>query len=345
MHFQRLEDALLVIESDDPDAQASDPAGTLVSLYGETSASGGVASDVTERWSGPDRYATAAAVSAQTHPAGADTVLLATGGNFPDALAGGPAGADLDAPILLTATDHLPDATLTELRRLAPDTVIVLGGPVAVSDTVIGQLQQLADTVSRWSGPDRYATAAAVSAQTHPAGADTVLLATGGNFPDALAGGPAGADLDAPILLTATDHLPDATLTELRRLAPDTVIVLGGPVAVSDTVIGQLQQLADTVSRWSGPDRYATAAAVSARTHPAGADTVLLATGGNFPDALAGGPAGADLDAPILLTATDHLPDATLTELRRLAPDTVIVLGGPVAVSDTVLAQVDSALS
>jgi hypothetical protein len=57
---------------------------------------------------------------------------VATGDNFPDALAGGPVGAANDGPILLTGRDSLAPETAAELGRLQPDRVVVLGGPGAV---------------------------------------------------------------------------------------------------------------------------------------------------------------------------------------------------------------------
>ncbi|HEX9766486.1 MAG TPA: cell wall-binding repeat-containing protein, partial [Nitriliruptorales bacterium] len=131
--------------------------------------------------------------------------------------------------------------TLSELARLAPSRIIILGGPGAVADAVADQLVAYAsDGLSRWAGADRYATAAAVSAAVFPGGADVVFVATGANFPDALAGGPGGGVLGGPILLTGRDSVPQVTLSELARLAPSRIIILGGPGAVADAVADQL---------------------------------------------------------------------------------------------------------
>ncbi len=64
---------------------------------------------------------------------------------------------------------------------------------------------------------------------------------------------------------------------------------------------------AELIERFGGADRYATAAAVSRRFFPS-ASTVFVASGRSFPDALAGGPAAAELDAPLLLTWPDGGP-------------------------------------
>jgi len=120
-------------------------------------------STVIQRLAGADRYSTAAAISRSRFGGGASTVFIATGASFPDALAGAPAAAKANGPILLTAKDALPSATATELYRLKPSKIVILGGSAAVSSAVASRLSSYAGTVVRWWGADRYGTAAAVS--------------------------------------------------------------------------------------------------------------------------------------------------------------------------------------
>jgi minor extracellular protease Epr len=280
------------------------------------------------RTAGGDRFATAAAVSAATFSS-ADVVYVATGGNYPDALAGGAAAGALGAPILLVA-GSVPSSTAQELARLSPDRIVVLGGRGAVSDAVMSELGRFAP-VSRLSGADRFATAAAVSKAAFDA-AEVVYVATGGNYPDALAGGPAAGATDGPILLVS-GSVPASTADELARLSPERIVVLGGRGVVSDAVVGELERFAP-VTRVAGADRFATAAAVSQAAFDT-AEVVYVATGGNYPDALAGGPAAGATDGPILLVS-GSVPAATAQELTRLAPRRIVVLGGPGAVSDAV---------
>ncbi len=194
--------------------------------------------------------------------------------------------------------------------------------------------------VTRDSGASRYETAVAVSSKSFPSGVPVVYIATGKNFPDALAGGPAAALEHGPLLLVAPDQIPAAVKTELTRLAPKRIVVLGGTSVVTAAVMTDLQHYTSgTVTRVSGPDRYATAAAISSSTFPRGVFAVFLATGKNFPDALSGGPAAAYVDSPLLLVSKDSLPAATKAELARLRPQFVFVLGGTSVIS----AQVQTA--
>lgn len=286
------------------------------------------------RLSGDDRYETAAAIALNRFtPAEVDVVYLAVGTNFPDALAGGPLAAAMGAPILLTRTEALPAATAAALTTLDPVTVVALGGPVAITDVTLAAAGTAAGaTTGRLSGGNRFATAAAIAAEL-PTGFDTVYLATGRNFPDALAGGPATSG--APILLTDTDVLPAATASMLAALAPDTVVALGGPVAISADVLGQAATAAGASDeRVSGPDRYATAVEIAGLVPTP--TVVYVAVGTNFPDALAASPAAAAEGAPIVLTTTDELPQVVESLLADLGVCRIVILGGAVAVSEAV---------
>jgi putative cell wall-binding protein len=297
-------------------------------------------SNATQRVYGASKYATSAAVSRLAFT-GADVVYVATGEQFPDALAGGSAAVRAGAPVLLTSRNGLDGAVADELRRLRPREIVVIGGPAAISDAVVAQLAQLAPGgTTRLGGADRYETAALVSKSSFPAQVDTVFIATGLNFPDALSGVPAAGRSGAPILLVR-EHVPVPTATELRRLAPKRIVILGGPAAVSPDVEAELSKYAGTVQRVAGHDRYATAAAVAKAAYPEGARTVFIAIGTQYPDAVGAGPAAHALGGPLLLVDPDAAPGTTLSELRRLRPQRIVVLGGEGVVADEVIDAMD----
>ncbi len=280
------------------------------------------------RAAGGDRYATAAAVSQQFFPAPVPVAYVATGTNFPDALAAGPAAGALGGPVLLTRPTALPGATIAELQRLQPGRIVVLGGAGAVSAAVLADLANYtAGDVTRIAGADRYSTAAQVSAATFQPGVPVAYVAYGGNFPDALAGGPAAGSQGGPVLLTRSDALPPVTLSELQRLQPARIVVLGNPNVVSDAIVTQLGAIAP-VSRAGGANRFATAVATSADAFSTGVSHVFLATGANYPDALAGVSPAAIADSPLLLTQPTCIPAVVQAEIDRLAPANIILLGG-----------------
>lgn len=287
------------------------------------------------RVAGGDRYATAAGVSADRFPDGAATVYVSTGGNFPDALAAGAVAGIVGAPILLVSATGVPDATATELRRLAPRTIVVLGGEAAVPPSVEQDLASFAgDGVARLAGADRYSTAVEISRRAFSPGVPVAYVATGGAFPDALAGASAAGRDGGPILLVDRDAVPSVVAAELGRLRPQRIVVLGGRAAVSTAVESELAALSDApVTRIAGTDRYDTAARVTA-TFGTDTDVVYVATGANFPDALTGTPAAVMAVGPVVLVPGGGLPDRLTTELERIRPRRIVVLGGDGAIDD-----------
>jgi putative cell wall-binding protein len=275
-----------------------------------------------KRIAGETRYETAAAVSIEfnTDPSTISRVFVVTGTNFPDALSVGPIAGMSGTPILLTKPTSLPGATRDELVRLSPDEIVVVGGPAAISDSVFRAISALAPVVCRIEGDSRYETAAALSLRFfNPASVSRVYVATGTNFPDSLAVGPVASGTGSPVLLVSENTIPAATEAELLRLGPAEIVVVGGPAAVSDAVVAELNALAGAVVRFAGANRFATASAISQATYPAStARTAVVVTGRGFADALAIGPVAAALGAPILLVTDDSIPSATAGEISRL---------------------------
>lgn len=303
---------------------------------------------IIERLAGRDRYGTAAAVSAANFAPGTAVAYVAIGSNFPDALAAGAAAARHDGPVLLVSSTTIPSVTANELARLRPGLIKVIGGTSVVSNGVADGLRQYATsgTVQRVAGANRYATAARVSADAFAAGVPVAYIATGERFPDALSGNAAAGADGGPMLLVSGTYIPSETAAELTRLRPGRIVVLGGTSAVSSAVSTGLSRYATSgsVTRLAGADRYATAVAVSNGTFDPG-PTVFIATGAAFPDALGGSPVAGGLPGPLLLVPGTSVPSSVATELRRLNPGTVVVLGGTSAVSETVVAQIESVLA
>jgi putative cell wall-binding protein len=271
-------------------------------------------------------------------------VFVATGANFPDALAGAVAAAAAGSPLLLTGS--VPQVTADELDRLDPDDIVILGGEAAVDLATHVTLSGWA-AITRLAGANRYDTAVTISQYVFPAAgsADTVVIATGTGFADALAGASLAALGNGPVLLTQPGTLPASVTAEIERLAPGQIFVLGGEAAVSAAVFTQLQGLAlATITRISGSNRYVTAVEISMAAFPDGAGVVYIAVGTNFPDALAGAAQAAGSGSPILLTPSDALPQSVIDEITRLAPYAIVILGGTAVISQAVEDQLETLL-
>jgi len=310
----------------------------------------------TSRIGGANRYDTARLAALANFPGGSPSAVLASGENFPDGLAAADLAGSLAVPLLLTPAASLAPETVSALATLKVKTVYVVGGTAAVSAAVITQLQGLGYTVpAAIAGADRYATAAAVAtASTTFAGIGTLggkktaIIASGANFPDALAAGSAAYQAHFPILLTDPNTLSAATSAEITSLGVTNVLIAGGTAAVSTAVETSLKALASgalTTTRLAGADRFATSVAIAtfdvnaAVSGGLGMSTAnaILASGLNFPDALV----ASEFKAPVVLD--DPLPASVAAWLAGAGIGNIIALGGTAAVPDADLTAAGTA--
>lgn len=251
-------------------------------------------------------------------------VVIAQAGGYADALAGGPLASDLNSPILLSPTDRLPDSVAQVVRAREPETAWVLGGPAALSAQVEEDLLEAgARRVIRIAGTDRFDTARQIALTIRESSANPVFhhamvfIAAGAHpdpergWPDALAAGALARS--RPLLLVERDRLPQATREALEELNPGGVTIVGGIAAVSEHVEAELASIVEHVERIAGTDRYETAwlAAQRAVEEGASAARVWLATGQDWPDALAAAPA-INAHASVLLLAQPHSLDRSV---------------------------------
>lgn len=270
------------------------------------------------RIAGNDRYATSLAI-AQTYFPSPDTVFIATGKNFPDALAAGPLAAIEQAPILLVG-DQLNGQQSAYLQGLGSPEITILGGTGVVSQTVESQLQQYG-SVDRIYGANRYETAAKLAAEFGNVG--RLYLATGTHFADALAGGALAATQGMPIMLTG----PGAEATAVavaKQLGVTETVVLGGPGAIPDVALAGMP----SPKRIYGANRYETASKIF-DAQPG--SKAFLASGVNFPDALSIVPAAGLQQMPLLLA------QPTCSPIVPKVPVTFV--GGTGALSDGAATQ------
>ncbi|MDO8879599.1 MAG: cell wall-binding repeat-containing protein [Coriobacteriia bacterium] len=308
-----------------------------------------------ESLEGEDRYATAVDVSRRAFPIGAETVVIATGANWPDALGGTALAGALNGPVLLVGTDVIPSVVTQEIDRLGVTNAIILGGTVAVGDAVEGALEAMLgeSNVERIKGADRYETANAVALRViAELGVDydgMAFVATGGDFPDALAAAPLAARQHWPLFLAhPVTGLSAGTKAAMADVTD--AIVLGGTAAVSSVTATQLAtELSGTVERLWGEDRYATAVAVATYAVDEQGhdwDRVGITTGMNFPDALAGGVAQGKMNSVMLLTRPTLLDAYTAAALaaHKAEIDSVTFFGGANAVTQGVRDEVAAVL-
>lgn len=295
----------------------------------------------TTRLAGASRFETGVAVSgtqfpgtpgSSDHPSNPVPVIyVANGLNYPDALSAGPAAIVQNGGILLIRPDAIPNAVQTELRRLEPERIVVVGGTASISAAVFAQLQEFSDSVDRIGGSNRYETSNLIVRDAFEGrSVSDVLLATGRNFPDALAAGPAAGSVGAPVILIdgGPGTLAGGASDLIADLGANRGWVIGGANSVSPEVEASLRTMLTVVTRVEGPDRYGTATDLNLQFFDEGTDDAILATGASFADALAAGPLAGALDAPIYLSTPTCVPHGVVWGLVISNVRKVTLLGG-----------------
>ena len=292
----------------------------------------------TSRLAGADRYATAIAVSKKYAP-GVDSVFVATGTNFPDALSAAAAAAHRNGPLLLTPTAALPSAVRDAIVRLQPKRIVIAGSAAVVSESVRASLATIAP-VTRLGGVSRYETGQRIVEATFGS-ARHAFIATGRGFPDALAATGAAGKSSAPVVLVdgKLASAPHATIAMLDRLGVTSVTIVGGVGVVSAGIEAQLRSRYATV-RIAGENRYSTAASINNHFFgPGSAPAALLATGLNFPDALAGAALAGRVGSPVYITSPACVPEEMRQSLQQLNAPSTVALGSSGVVSNAALAN------
>lgn len=286
----------------------------------------------TTRIFGDSRFETAVEIS-NTDWDSADTVVLANSAIFADALAGIPLASSLDAPILLTGGKTLESNVLAQIEKLNAKKVIILGGSVAISNNIQNQLAKKY-SVERIAGETRYETSALI-AKRLSAKPEEVIGVTGENFADAISVGPYAAITKTPIIYI---HPENGTSVDTVNyiLTANRLNIIGGYVSIPEEIEILFPRI--NMKRIYGEDRYETSCAILKEFSDIFGNDVMITTGKDFPDGLAGGVLAAKMKTPILLADPDNnVNELTNSTILERNPENLYVLGGQVALPDWVI--------
>ena len=304
------------------------------------------------RLAGKNRYETAANISSVSTPF-SDNVVLAYGLNSADALAGVPLANALGAPILLTNKDNLPQETLDEIKRLKAKTVILLGGEGAVGAEVEKTLKNNHLAVERIAGATRFETATRIAEKMQTVSgkaSSEVFFVYAFDFADALSASTAAAIKGSPIIyLNTKGELDNTTKRYLESVKGNvkTAYVIGSSGVISDDMMNKAAKALglSKATRIAGANRFATCVAVNEKfADVLNGDMLCVATGMDFPDALAGGVYAALNKAPLFLIngklKTPKLSDEQKTYLKTKAANSITAFGGVGVVPDNHIADI-----
>lgn len=286
------------------------------------------------------------------------TVILATADNYPDALAASSLAGVQQAPIILVSEDELGSVARASLTSIAPTKVFVIGGEAAISAQIVDEVKELlpASSIRRLSGDTRERTALAIYDDAKGSWGTTAIIASSKSYADALSISSYAYATKSPILLIDPDSSGLSPLVSQRLRAGfktgdfTRVIIVGGAAAVSEDVEQQISVITADVDRWAGETRYETSQVIAQEAVSEGtldAGEVGIATGENFPDALAAGPLLGFQKNPLLLMGDTNAGRSALSGFLTdnvVDIDRVTFFGGTGAVSQSLRQDVVSIL-
>lgn len=282
---------------------------------------------------GADRYATsfkaADTLKAALGISKFQSIVVASGTGFPDALAGSYLAAVKSAPILLVRGANVDDVkNYIKSNLVSGGTVYLLGGTNAVPKAMEDGLNGF--KVKRLGGADRYDTNLLILKEAG-VGSKDIIVCTGLNFADSLSASAAGL----PILL-----VKDGLYTSQKEFLSGTSgrkIIIGGSAAVNATVETQLKAYG-SVKRLAGSNRYETSVLV-AKEFFSKPTSAVIAYAHNFPDGLCAGPLAYSRKAPLILT-DNNKPTAAIDYANGLGIRSGYVLGGTALISDSTAGKI-----
>ncbi|MDQ0482500.1 cell wall-binding repeat-containing protein [Guptibacillus hwajinpoensis] len=295
-----------------------------------------------KRISGDNRYETSRAFSEQ-HPSNSlDTVILASGLDFPDALAGGVLNNKLNGNVLLVNdSESVIKQQLKEAKRVLKEEgkVVILGEKAAVSKKVEDAFAK-AFPVERLGGDTRYQTALKIADKVND-NPDEVIVAYGLDFADALSIVPYATEKEIPIVLnTKGNHLQEdvAKYMTQNKNTLKKVTIIGGTEVVPTAVEKELKKLGiKTIERISGETRYMTSLEIAKKLYPE-TDAIALSNAYSFADALSGSRFAFDHHLPVLLTDKDEVKEEVISHLKGKVKS-VYLYGGESVISESLKEQ------
>lgn len=289
-------------------------------------------SDGLTRLAGTNRYETSARISG-TYASGVPAAFVALGTKFPDALSAASAAANLGGPLLLTTGDSVPAVIADELRRLDPAEIFVIGDENSITEHVRQEISAIAPT-ERLGGVNRFETGRIVVRSSFTASSHAII-ASGLNFPDALAASGAAGSRHAPVVLVdgRQGELDAETGSLLTELGVTSVSIAGDANAISAGIEQSLRAMGVEVARYGGAGRYETAALINDAYFPGTARTAFLAAGTKFPDALSAAALAGLIGAPLYTTQTECVPRPIRDSMNARSVTALVVLGDENSVS------------
>ncbi|TGA11512.1 cell wall-binding repeat-containing protein, partial [Clostridioides difficile] len=299
---------------------------------------------------GSDRYETAVKISKEGWKNGSDKVVIINGDVSIDGIISTPLATTYNAPILLVEKNNVPNSVKSELKRLNPRDVIIIGDENAISKTTANQIKSTVNaSQTRLNGSNRYETSLLIAKEidkNHDVEKVYITNANGGEVDALTIAAKAGQDKQ-PIILTDKNSITDNTYKWLKSEDLQNAYFIGGPQMISTNVINKVNDITKdnvTNNRVYGADRHETNANVIKKFYTDDElEAVLVAKSDVLVDALAAGPLAANLKSPILITPKTYVSAYHKDNLEAKSANKVYKIGG--GLTSKVMSSIASSLS
>lgn len=227
----------------------------------------------------------------------------------------------------------------------------ILGGHVGSSvseqhvfNVLSSAVEPLDKTIDAIGGENRYGTASKLMGLCHFLSDKTVIIAPGELSQSCMVATSLSGLIDAPVLLTKSDELPDVTVQALRQILPEKVIIVGGQDLISNRIAEEIDDIgkqAVEISRIEGnaiENIALNAFALGKEFQGPWSSTAVLAYGDRTPDLLSVSPYVFKKNIPLFFAAEGNAVEVdTASVLRSGAFERILVFGGSQPDSDEFL--------
>lgn len=294
---------------------------------------------VAKRLSGSDRFETAKRIAEEFSNSKVNNIVITSGYTFTNALSGSVLAKKLNAPILLSGTNDSENISTLDYIKNHLDKngkIYILGNGENANESIIIGLKNLGyNNIKILQDGEKYGAIKAINDEIGASRGTPIVIASGNFFADGLSISTLAAAKGYPIVLSDVDALPEESKETIKKIRPSQIYIVGGTGAISDTVKDDVKKLAglsdNNITRIWGEDRYSTSINI-AKNFKLDGKIVTLASGVDFPDALAGSVLAAKLNAPLILVNDNNNEQKKFIDLGQFTDE--IVFGGTASISE-----------
>lgn len=308
------------------------------------------------RFGGVNRYETSKIIAEKNFDSNLDSVVIASGNDFPDGLSGVTLAKKFNAPLLLVDKNPGDSGSKIVLEYILSNLnkdgkVYILGGEGAVSNSYVKYLEEngcLESNIIRIGGLNRNQTSVKIAENLGVEKGTPVVVSNNSAFADALSISPKAGFSQWPVLLTSSSKLSEDVEEYIKDIQPSTVYIVGGNGVISEDIENRIKEITgideSNIVRLGGNSRYETVKVINSYFYKDNVDKVFIASGTNFPDSLSGSAAAAKEGKPLVLVSNSSFVTAakSISDLTGTNSISVSIFGGDRVITNYLISKINN---